>query len=552
MGAERRTGPDVVAAAAAFLVPVAYLPLVDAPFWSPKAAVVLPAAAIGLTRLPALLRTRLRPAALAALAFLSVATVSTVLSDDVRQATFGLYNWGTGLVFVLALVGCWALGASVTPAGRRSVTAGLVAGTAISSAVGALQLVVDLGVPFLGSPEGGRATGLAGNPVHLAALALGVLAMAAAKAGERSWWLVAVGAGAAAIQLSGSRFALLLLVPLVLALAAHRGLRPSAVVVAAIVLGLAVGGAVTSVAGQGTSSSGRVAALGASRGGFTARLETWTSSAHAVAERPVLGAGPGRFRAATSPHRTLALARAEGPDRLFEDGHNLAVEHAVTTGVLGVLALGAWLVLAAGAVRSVPIASFGVAVLGLHLVQPQSVGTTTLALLALGAASVGGEAAERPTGRGRRLAPAVAGALGAVLGGVLVTGDAALQRARLDFDDAASRSATSLLAPWPAPATVRARLFAFEALSDPGGPAQDEAVRWRRIASSRARDSPRLASELAEALLAAGREADALHELRRVVLLDPWSRRGWEAIARLSPDPAERRLAESRVELLLG
>ena len=551
MGAERRTGLDLVAAAAAFLVPVAYLPLVDAPFWSPKAAVVLPAAAVGLTRLPRLLRTGVRPAALAALAFLSVAAVSTASSDDVRQATFGLYNVGTGLVFVLALVGCWALGASVTTGGRRSVVVGLVAGTGLSCAVGALQLVVDLGVPFLGSPEGGRATGLAGNPVHLAALALGVVALAAVQAAERAWWLVAVGAGAAAIQLSASRFALLLLLPLVLALAARRGLRPAALVLAAMVVGLSAGGAVTSLGGEGTSSSGRVAALAASRGGFTARLETWSSSAHAVAERPVLGAGPGRFRAATSPHRTLALARAEGPDRLFEDGHNLAVEHAVTTGVLGVLALGAWLALATRAVRCVALASFGVAVLGLHLVQPQSIGTTPLAVLSLGAASVVGDAAGRPGGR-RRLVPVLAGGVGLVLGGTLVAGDAALQRARLDFDDAASRSADSLLAPWPIPATVRARLFAFEALSDPGGPAQDEAVRWRRIASSRARDSPRLASELAEALLAAGREADALHELRRVVALDPWSRRGWEAVARLSPDPDERRLAEARVELLLG
>ena len=174
MGAERPTGLDLVAAATAFLLPVAYLPIVDAPFWSPKVAVLLPAAAVGLTCIPALLRTELRRATLAALVFLLVASLSAASSDDVSQAVFGLYNWGTGLLFIWCLVGVWALGASVTEAGRKRVVLGLVTGIGISAAVGVLQVVVDLGVPFLGSPVDDRATGFAGNPVHLAALALAV------------------------------------------------------------------------------------------------------------------------------------------------------------------------------------------------------------------------------------------------------------------------------------------------------------------------------------------------------------------------------------------
>ena len=533
MGAERPTGLDLVAAATAFLLPVAYLPIVDAPFWSPKVAVLLPAAAVGLTCIPALLRTELRRATLAALVFLLVASLSAASSDDVSQAVFGLYNWGTGLLFIWCLVGVWALGASVTEAGRKRVVLGLVTGIGISAAVGVLQVVVDLGVPFLGSPVDDRATGFAGNPVHLAALALGVVAMAAAKVDERWWWLVAVGAGAMVIQLAGSRFALLLLPLLVVALLAWRGWRQAAAVLACLVIGLGVGSGVAGLGEAQTSSTDRVTALSASGGGVTARLETWLSARHAIADRPLFGEGPGRFRAATSPHRTLKLARAEGPDRVFEDAHNLVVEYAVTTGLLGVVGFAGWLWLAVAKVRVVILAVFAAALLALHVVQPQSLGTTPLALLALGASTRASFSAPLPVQRRRAMVPLIAGALAMLSGAVLLIGDAQLQRARLDFDEPASKRSVRLLAPWPNPATVRARMFSFQALEEPDGAAVEKALRWRREAVKRAPDAGALWNQLAQDQVASRHVDEALNSYRQALAMDPWSLRALRGLEQL-------------------
>lgn len=535
---DRATGLDLLAATTAFLLPVAYLPIVDAPFWSPKVAVLLPAAAVGLTCIPSLLRTGLRRATLAALAFLVAASISTALSDDVSQAVFGLYNAGTGLIFIFCLVGVWALGASVTDAGRRRIVLGLVAGIGISAAVGVAQVVVDLGVPILGSLVGSRSSGLAGNPVHLAALSSGIVAMAAVRSAERRWWLVPVAAGAGVLQLAGSRFALLLLPLLVLGMFLWRGWRVVTPVVVCVLLGLGVAANLPSTRGSGTASTERLT-LPASGGGITVRLETWLSARHPIADQPLFGVGPGRFRAATSPHRTLEVALIEGPDVLYEDAHNLGVEYATTTGIVGLLALAAWLGLAATRTGYAPLGAFAAALLALHLVQPQSVATTPFALLALGAATRVSVSQELRLSR-LPTAAAAAASLGVVA--ALLVGDFQLQQARLDFDDVASRRSVQLLAPWPNPATVRARLFLFEALQDPGGPAGVEALRWRHEAISRAPDSPDLWNRLAEDELASGLTEPAQTSFRRALDLDPWSRRALRGIASIageSPMAAE-------------
>ena len=542
MSADRPTGVDLLAGATALLVPIAYLPFVDAPFWSPKVAVLLPGAAVGLTCVPALLRSDARRATRAGVALLVVASLSAVLSADVGQAVFGHYNAGTGLVFLFAIVGMWALGTSTTAAGRRRVLLGLVAGVGASAAVAVLQVVVDLGVPFLGIAEGIRPTGLAGNPVHLAALAGGVVALAATRVVATSpRWLVVMGAGAVVVQLSGSRFALLTLPLVVLGLLVRRGWRPAAAAALVVVVGLALGSGTPTRGVQETSSTERLTTTTASGGGVSARTETWLSARHSIAEHPLLGVGPGRFRAATSPHRSLELARIERPEILYEDAHNLVVEHVTTIGALGLAALVSWLGLALVRAREPATAAFAVAVLVLHLVQPQGVGTTPLLLLALGA-SAGGAATVQARGRRTVLLPAAAGLVALAASGALLVGDAQLQRARLDFDDAASASAVELLRPWPTPASVRARLFRFQAIDDPGGQAGEEAFRWRRVALARAPDAPSLWNLLAADQLADGDERGAAASFARALALDPWSVAALNGVARTN-------LALGRTEL---
>ena len=548
MRADGPSGIDLIAATTSFLLPVAYLPLVEAPFWSPKAAVLLPAAAVGLTRLAALHRTRLRDATRAGVAFGLVASVSAALSDDVDQAVFGLYNFGTGALFVWALVGMWALGASVTEAGRQRVVAGLVGGIALSAAVGILQVVVDLGIPSLGSPIDDRATGLAGNPVHLAALAVGVLGLAALQRGTSRRWLAAVAVSALVIQLTGSRFAVLMVAIVVAATLLTAGRRRAAAVLVCAGLGFAVGYGVAWSTDDTSSGTERVLALSSSGGGITARSETWLSARHAFVERPLVGVGPGRFHAGVTQHRTLALARSEGPDRLFVDAHNIVVEHVVTTGLLGVASFLAFLGTAvAAARRDRALMAFALGIGCLHLVQPQSFGTTPLIFLALGVATSGMHHAPRVSGP-QRASAATAGLLGLGLGAVLLVGDANLHRARTDFSDASSRAAVRLLRPFPEPAVVRARLFLFESLGERGGTALDEALRWRRTAIDRLPLIPAVWNQLAEEELADGRLDSALAHFSRAVALDPWSVRGLNGLVatnlELGDEAAARRAAD--------
>src|SRR5437763_16844795 len=116
--ARSRSGARLVAAAAAFLLPVVFSTSVSAGAWSPRVAVLLVLAAVGLPRLVHVLRSDARSAALAAVAFVAVAALATVLSPQPVLSLFGLYNWGTGLLLVVVLVDAWALAASLDgPAG---------------------------------------------------------------------------------------------------------------------------------------------------------------------------------------------------------------------------------------------------------------------------------------------------------------------------------------------------------------------------------------------------------------------------------------------------
>src|SRR5207302_9151293 len=148
---------------------------------------------------------------------------------------------------------------------------------------------------------------------------------------------------ATAVEVSGSRFALGLVVVAVLSAFALLGWRSVAVLSLCLGVGVGIGVGLTHYGG-GMSVTTRSGAAVAS--GIRPRLETWLSARHALVERPVLGSGPGRFRAATSRFRTLRLVRAEGADRLFVDAHDMAVEYAVTTGLPGLALLLGWLALA--------------------------------------------------------------------------------------------------------------------------------------------------------------------------------------------------------------
>ena len=181
------------------------------------------------------------------------------------------------------------------------------------------------------------------------------------------------------------------------------------------------------------------------------RLLAWQALSRAVAERPALGWGPGMTLDA---HVTTATT-----DELAEryaDAHNLFIESAVTSGLLGLAALlaltlvllrRAWL-----APRDYGWAS-GVAagLLVYHLVQPMGLALTPmLALIAGVAAGPPCAAIRERSGAGRRVghwAVAAGLAVGVVLAGlVLVSG--LLQRYGSTYNDLNALRAAHTLAPW--------------------------------------------------------------------------------------------------------
>ncbi|HYD10513.1 MAG TPA: tetratricopeptide repeat protein [Acidimicrobiales bacterium] len=515
----------LLAATTAFLLPVAFSPNVYATFWAPKAAVVLVAGGFGLARVPAALGAPAsRRPMQSALALLAVSCASTLLSPRPLNALVGLHNWGTGLVFVACLVGMFALGA--TTADDRRVRVALLAGIGLSCLVGVLQVAADLSLPSL--EVHGRPTGLAGNAAQVGALAAAGAAVCAA--GRHRAWLLGVLVGAAVAQLTGTRIALLALV-LAVALAGVRlGWRRLAALAVVVALGVGAGTALGTAGGVPTATARANEQLlaGGGGGGIRVRAEIWASARHALLERPVLGHGPGRFGAATSADRTLDVVRIAGSGANNVDAHNIVVEHAVTTGVLGAAALLAWLTLALRRARGWPL--FGAIPLGLvGLTQPQSVGTTPLLFLLLGAAI-----AVAPSATSRRLTARpllVAGALGTAAAGTLLVGNVALLDARNGLLVEDARRADDLIGVWPLPATITARAYAFAALDTEDPVRREElaaaARSWYLEAAARDVSDPEAWITLAERERADGLLDEAERHHRAALEWDPFSLRAF-------------------------
>lgn len=510
-----------------------FSPSVGATFWAPKAAVLLLVAAVGLPRLVGLLAGSARLPAVAALLFVGVSLASTVFSDAPLLSVLGLYNWGTGALFVASLAGAWSIGAALDEHGRRAVKTALL--LAVGANVAAALAGLVLPVEELRLRPDGRSSGLLGNPVHLGAFLAAGLTLVGPWFRSRPLpgSLLVVGT-AATLQLSGSRLSLVLGLLVALGPVLRWPLRLAGAFLALLLVGVVVGGMLAEPRG-GASGSARLGAVEASTP--TARLETWWSARRAAADAPVLGAGPGRFRAATSQYRTKKLALAEGSERVFTDAHNLLVEYVVTTGIVGFACLLAWLIvtirLAAG-----PLLVFGLVLFVHHLLQPQWVGTTPLVFLALGAAMAGAVAGPGRT-KMTGVATAVLAAVALPVAVRLLLGDFHLAQARLDFDLPHALKADAMLGHWPQPAQLVARITIVE----PGPGRAAEARHWMEIAAGRDPTDPELWNDLADLEQRNGFTQQAERHYREALRHDPWSGRASAGLGRLRF--AEARYAEA-------
>lgn len=509
------------AAATALLVPVAFSPTVFASFWTPKAALVLVIGGVGVPYLMALARRR-DLSAVAYLGFLLVAALSAVVAERPLLAVFGLYNHGVGLIFYAAIGAAWAVGVHLDDGARRRVLHAALAAVTLNAVIAVLQTVFDLSELQL-PLRTGRAEGLLGNPVHLGALCAAGAGAALhlwCRATQRWAYLAVAIVCLIGLQLSASRLALVVIVVVVAALVLF--LRPRMWWVLPLVLLVALGTGEV-VARSSSVPSGTSRTLAPATGGDTgSRLEMWKAGAKAVVDSPIVGSGPGQFRAATARYRTPAAARAEGADRLLIDAHNVAVEMAVTVGPVGLIALALFGV---SAIRrsAGPASTFALAGLSLTLLQPITVMTVPVCMLVLGA-SERSSAPRHALGRWRAVVP-VAGSVGLALGIVLLIADSARLTAELDFTiDDANRS-EELLPPWSEPASMLGKLNLFQSIiRDPDNPEfAHRAVAWREEAARRDPTDPALWIDLGELKLSLTDVSGAKNAFMRALAANPQS-----------------------------
>lgn len=471
--APRATPWGIFAGCWVLLLCVAITPAVGSLSFTPKYAVDLVFAGVGIVPLVLSLKRSPRSiASLAAVGFLAVGLISALTSVAPGIGIFGLYLWGTGWLLWLAAAGAFGIGQRLTSADVPWVIGGLLVGAIANALMSVYQTVWVPRSGTFGPYQGNQAQGLLGNPIHLEALllgAIGVLAMVACRSWRSVWWSVApLMLMAVALEFSTERLAIILLVALFAVLIVRERLRGFAL---SCVIGL---GYVIGYVGGHTNLRARVSE-GASSPGFSLRLDIWKDALRAAVHRPLIGYGPGEFEAATAPHISQSFAEKLPAGSLFTDAHDFFIEVLVTTGVLGLILFLTWIGAALWRARN-PLVLAALAGLAVEVVEPLNVCITVVVFLALGASGVryrerpGGDgdvhptadSAQRPLGVPGRLAVTLLTAGALALGTTMLIGDAAYEESpphRYVAADAAR--ANSLLWYWPQSAQADAEYHLY-------------------------------------------------------------------------------------------
>ncbi|MDA8280645.1 MAG: O-antigen ligase family protein [Actinomycetota bacterium] len=555
---------------------MAWLPVLDLGPWPVEAAAAL---IVGLPGVPLLVargmgRASGRPpgerwAARAMLAWLAAGLASALMSVRPGLSMVGLFDQGTGWLFMVVLGGAWALGTALGPAGRRLVGSALIVGAVANALVAIAQLVVGLSSIGLPGYGGGQPIGFQGNPVFLGGIEAGTLVVLATRFADRpgrvwlSTGLVAIGVGASGERLS-------MLVALVLAVGSlavvwipegsramraidalrDRGPNRSAAAGtsasrspgrslgsapaattgivrrfaprrpwrrASTFAGLVVGGLGVGVALPLVRASSVVARqlTATAEGTFGDRLHAWFEGGRALLHAPALGYGPGQFESATSALFPQWFARTH-PGQVFTDAHNIGVEYAVTTGLVGLACLVVFAVFAVRGRRG-PLLGFAAVALAVELVEPLNPVLTPLLFLAAGGASwsmqrhLGSVGPARSVDVADPLPPAdfhrrrlprakvlvvatcVAGLIGLAGAADLLVGVTAMSDAHarmLASSEGAAladaRLAQQLLPPWPQPPQALAVVELLGRQASPSAPTPLElAARWDQVAAAR-------------------------------------------------------------------
>jgi len=296
-----------------------------------------------------------------------------------------------------------------------------------------------------------------GNQLFAAAFVAAAMAAVAAGDEPRRRRLVLLAFMTVAVTSTGERSSLIL--PLVaLAVAwwrARSGWRATLSGTLVVLAAFAAWQAAGPLLPEGTDAGGSLQQFG-STASDTPRFTVWRAGARAVADRPVLGWGPGATQAAylheTSPDEVPAQQRG------WRDAHNLLIEVGVTTGILGVASVLALLGIAAvRALRSPPsdawVVGAAAALAAYSVVEPLNLVLTPLLFLMLGVAShtvdPSGAPEREPAVRTRLLRAAVAGTLGVTVAvAALSFAASTFERQGYDYGDETALRTALRLQPW--------------------------------------------------------------------------------------------------------
>ncbi len=336
------------------------------------------------------LRPRRSLVVVAALVWVGVLGLTTVVAEDPTRAFFGAANRMTGLFSLLHLF-AWALmvlGMTTTWSGWLSLLRAHVVLGAFLACVGLVQIASPTFLTF-GADCGARVVGLAGNPIFFAEHQLFVFFAAAclwgrpqltpssiaAPPGARSGCALAMLLSVTAMVASGSRGPLLGLVAGAfvgaVAFALWKGARKlGAGAVVVVVVGL-IAFLVVRDLHLGFFEQ-RQALQRLFHMGDDGRVGYWTVALAAIPLHPLLGVGLDSFNLAY----VLGYTPVNPCTPFHEDrSHNIVLETLTTTGIVGFAAWAfVWIALFAAVVRckgSVGLKASLLALLTGHLVQSQ-------------------------------------------------------------------------------------------------------------------------------------------------------------------------------------
>jgi hypothetical protein len=479
----------------------------SAPF-TPKYALMLILAALGIVPLIRLaIRSRYAWQARTAIAFVLAATLSAAISPSPLVGFFGLYEWGEGMIFFLALASAWALGATLDAVGREWLLRGLLIGVGANAIAAVAQVLFHLttqsaDLSGFGLFDGDQADGMMGNPIHLEALLVGGLALILGRACRERWtWLPVVALFTAALELSSERWGVLLLAVICCYALWAYGVKAMRFIAASF-----VGFVIPIVSGSGETLSRRVSSS-STAATYTLRAGAWITSAKAtILHAPLLGFGPGEARNAIFRYQSSSFIRELTPNRDFTDMHDLFVNVFVMTGLVGFALFIAFCVGSTWRVRGAFL-GFAVFALGAELVDPMNVAVTPLAFLALGAALTASRGDPfLPAGDPRPVAPrwklqVALGCVALIPAVILVVGDAVERSADQHFSLSSAKLANALMPIWPQTADELGEIYAYESLVDPSTRASDLTLSrdWYSDAASRDPSDAAEWAQLAEA-----------------------------------------------------